>query len=326
MYGYIRFYGDELKMKDLRLFKAYYCGLCHTLKHNYGQRGRMLLSYDMTFMAIFIDAVSGEKLSLDRLTCPVSPWKKKLTILNSRGLEKAAFLSILMGYYKMEDVWQDDRMPLAKVAMALYKKAFRRTSDQWPETAAIIEEKLREFYQNEKTSGIGLDELTHPFAELIALVLSSDAEEGQKDVFYKIGYHAGRWLYFIDALDDLPKDVTKGSFNAFTATLPYSAPTWQQFYEAAKDDIYANLFVSLDEIHRYLKFLNIKQHRELIENIFYLGIRSVSELILCRRRKGNDEPFAEPFKIRTTCRHGTEQDALIPSSDFPEGKEASSGE
>lgn len=314
MYGYIRFYGDELKMKDLRLFKMYYCGLCHTLKHNYGQKARMLLSYDMTFMAIFIDAVSGESLSWHHVACPVSPWKKKPGIFQSRGLEKAAFLSVLMGYYKMEDAWQDDKMILAKGAMALYRHSFRKIITQWPETADMIEKNLKRFYQNEKHPGIDLDELTDPFAELIALVLSEDAEEEQKEVFYKIGYHAGRWLYFIDALDDLPQDVAKGKFNAFTATLPYEATTWQQFYEAAKDDIYANFFVSLDEIHHALKRLHLKQHKELIENVFYLGIRNVSELVLCRRGKGNAEAFAAPFKIRTACRHGSEQDAVIPMS------------
>ncbi len=320
MYGYIRFYGDELKMKDLRLFKAYYCGLCHTLKQNYGQKSRMLLSYDMTFMAIFMDAISGERLPWGQSTCPVSPWKKKPVILKTRGLEKAAFLSVLMGYYKMEDAWQDEKMKLAKVAMALYRKPFRKTISQWPDTAAIIEEKLKIFYQNEKTPNMGLDELTHPFAELIAMVLAEEAEEGQRDTFYKIGYHAGRWLYFIDALDDLPKDMEKQGFNAFTATMPYGEASWREFYKKAKADIRANLFVSLDEIHRRLESLTLKQNKELIENIFYLGIRSVTELLLCRREKGNEAPFADPFQIRTACRHGSEEDALVPiegNSDFP---------
>ena len=140
----------------------------------------MLLSYDMTFMAIFIDAVSGENFLWIVSLARYRPGRKNLLILNSRGLEKAAFLSILMGYYKMEDVWQDDRMPLAKVAMALYKKHFAKRRINGRKLLQSSKRNSENFIKTKKTSGIGLDELTHPFAELIALVLSSDAEEGQK--------------------------------------------------------------------------------------------------------------------------------------------------
>ena len=31
MFGYVGIYKDELKVKDYRLFQAYYCGLCKEL-------------------------------------------------------------------------------------------------------------------------------------------------------------------------------------------------------------------------------------------------------------------------------------------------------
>lgn len=40
MFGYIRIYEPELKMKDFRRYKAYYCGLCQELKRNMELWGR----------------------------------------------------------------------------------------------------------------------------------------------------------------------------------------------------------------------------------------------------------------------------------------------
>ncbi|MEG0874150.1 MAG: DUF5685 family protein [Clostridiales bacterium] len=307
MYGYIRFYSDELKVKDLKLFKAYYCGLCRELKESYGQRSRLLLSYDMTFMAIFLDALKDEKNQTELGFCPTSPLKKKPMIISKDSLSKAAMLTVLMGYYKMEDAWQDDKNIGAKLAASIYKKPFQKSRQKDREMAAKTESYLKEFYLGEQNTNIDLDTLVDPFATLVAEIMAANAPEDKKSDFHKMGYHAGRWLYFIDALDDLPQDVAEKKFNAFTHTLKYHYGTWQDFYKQAHEDIHANIFFSLDELTKVYLTLNIKNNKDLIENIFFLGIRGISELIFARRNSGNAEKFAVPFKIKTSC----SQDATI---------------
>lgn len=303
MYGYIRFYADELKIKDLALFKAYYCGLCHQLKTDYGEKARLLLSYDMTFMAIFLDSLAPEAPEQGKGFCPVSPFKKKPLVISNDSLAKAALLTVMMGYYKLDDAWEDDRAYSAGLAKLVFKKAFAQAKLKDPATAQMAEKYLMEFYANEKRPDIDLDTLTHPFAQLVAEIMALNAPTELKEQLRKMGYHAGRWLYFIDALDDLPQDVADRQFNAFTATLPYDSQDWHKFYLAAEEDIYANLFFSLEELCQIFTTLPLKRNQELIENIFFLGIRGISEIITTRRKNGNGEKFANPFKIRTSCSH-----------------------
>lgn len=54
MFGYVMIDKPELKVKEFYRYKAYYCGLCRELKEEYGFRGRMTLTYDMTFLVMFL--------------------------------------------------------------------------------------------------------------------------------------------------------------------------------------------------------------------------------------------------------------------------------
>ena len=44
MFGYVTICEPELKVKDMKKYKAYYCGLCHVLKEEYGFMGQMTLT------------------------------------------------------------------------------------------------------------------------------------------------------------------------------------------------------------------------------------------------------------------------------------------
>ena len=57
MFGYVTVYKDELKIKDYNRYRAYYCGVCRSLKNSYGMAGQMTLTYDMTFLAILLSAL-----------------------------------------------------------------------------------------------------------------------------------------------------------------------------------------------------------------------------------------------------------------------------
>ena len=50
MFGFIRPYKPELRVREVNRFQAVYCGLCHEIKDRYGRLQTYFLSYDMTFL------------------------------------------------------------------------------------------------------------------------------------------------------------------------------------------------------------------------------------------------------------------------------------
>ena len=68
MFGYVRPYKPELKVRDYESFRAMYCGLCRTLRKRHGVTGRLTLSYDMTFLATLLNAVYERERDADAST------------------------------------------------------------------------------------------------------------------------------------------------------------------------------------------------------------------------------------------------------------------
>ena len=55
MCGYVKVAEDDLRVREIKLYRQYYCGLCRQIA-NYSQVARLMLSYDMVFLALLIEA------------------------------------------------------------------------------------------------------------------------------------------------------------------------------------------------------------------------------------------------------------------------------
>ena len=54
MFGYVRTDTPYLYIKDDRLYRAMYCGVCKGIAEVCGQSARMGLSYDVTFFSVLL--------------------------------------------------------------------------------------------------------------------------------------------------------------------------------------------------------------------------------------------------------------------------------
>lgn len=211
MFGYITVFEPELKVKDFKKYKSYYCGLCHTLKKRHGFLGQMTLTYDMTFAIILLTSlyeVESEQLSC---RCKVHPVKKQGMLVNEMT-EYAADMNIILAYYHMKDNWVDEgRVSGFAGTYALHRKV-KHLIKKYPRQSKAICKSLKELSACEREEASDLDTPAGCFGRLMAelLVYRKDHWEPR---LRNMGFFLGKFIYIMDAYEDVEKDREKGCYN-----------------------------------------------------------------------------------------------------------------
>ena len=131
MFGYIITNAALLPKDRQERFRAFYCGLCRTLRQAYGLTGSFALSFDMTFLAVLLNALyePGEEERAER--CPPHPLKRHACI-ETPVLRYAADMNVALAYHKCLDNWRDDASLPAAAESRLLKKAYDAVRERHP--------------------------------------------------------------------------------------------------------------------------------------------------------------------------------------------------
>ncbi len=291
MFGYVMPYKLELKIKDYEMFKAYYCGLCLSIKENFSNLCRLSLNYDMTFLGILLDSLSADKNSYEVSRCIAHPLKKKPKVINNKALNYAAFCNVALVYYKLLDDYNDDKA-LTKKLLSIYLKKFieKENLDLKP-LLKNMEDNLAKLTELENsTEYVSIDELSHSFADLTGFLISFyyNDQEFQQDL-YTLGYNLGRWIYIIDAYDDLEDDLKKQKFNAINKAFNTENLSFEELIEAQRDRIEFNLMMSASTTVDALNNLPLKKNNDLLFNILQFGLMNKIEIIKSRSDKKDEK-------------------------------------
>lgn len=265
MFGYITIDKPELKVKEFYRYKAYYCGLCRTLKEEYGFRGRMTLTYDMTFLVLFLTSLY-EKENKELLShCPLHP-VKKIPMLQNELSEYGAKMNILLTYFKFEDDWKDDRSFLGLTGMQIFRKKAEKICREYPRQAKVFQEQLRKLAECEQKGQEDADLVSGIFGNLMGelFVYQQDVWEEQ---LRRFGFYLGKYIYLMDAYEDLPKDMETGSYNPLKAVKKRCGT--EEEYEKEIKHI---LLMMMAEATAAYEKLPCLAEVEILRNILYRGV------------------------------------------------------
>ncbi len=291
MFGYVTPYKMELKIKDYEMFKAYYCGLCISIKNNFSNLCRMTLNYDMTFLGILLDSLEYSKHKYVVTKCIAHPMKKRPKVIDNRALDYAAFCNVSLVYYKLLDDYNDDNS-LSKKFISMYiKKFINKSKEDLSPILVNIEENIKKLSFLEKSGEIiSIDELSDPFASLTAFIVSYYYKnENFYNELYDLGYNLGRWIYIIDAFDDLKEDMEKHKFNAINKAFNVENLSYEDLIIKEGNRIEFNLIMSANSTSEALDKLPINKNKDLLFNILQLGLMNKIETIKSRSDKKHEK-------------------------------------
>lgn len=283
MFGYVRAPAEGLDEAGKVCYRAAYCGLCHTLSRRGGFWARFTLNYDFTLLAMLF---APAETVLCEKRCPVHPIRGTPCCGRSEGFDLAADESIILFWQKLADDVADRgffRGLPPRVAAWGLKRAYRRAARARPEFDRRVKENISHLRELEAESCPSMDRTADTFACILRTAVPAGLEEGRARVLGELLYHLGRWVYLIDAWDDLQEDRKRGGYNPLLARFD-GRP------EEEADYIRATLTHSARLCQAAFELEDFGSWTPVLENILYRGLPGVQEEVLAgrwrRRKKG----------------------------------------
>lgn len=265
MFGYVVINEPELKIKDYREYRGVYCGLCQTLKRKYGPFGQLCLNNDMTFMALLhMSLYEDEEAGRERMyRCKLHPTRKQ-KIYENPCLEYAADMTLVLSYYLARDHWMDDRKPEALLHMHLLRKKVRKLLKIYPRQFQAVRNYVYRLEAAERAGEKDLDVLAGLTGTMLGEIMNWK-NDVWADIIRETGFYLGKFIYLMDAYEDLDKDIKKHRFN------PLMVYKDQQDFEKK---IFSMLDLMMADCARSFEKLPLHLDVEILRNILYAGVWS----------------------------------------------------
>lgn len=261
MFGYVMINKPELKIKEFDSYRSYYCGLCEALKKRHGMLGRSMLTYDMTFLVMLLSDLYEVPDDQRCCRCMMHPVAKHCERYNSIS-EYAADMTILLSYHKCVDDWNDEKRLSRWFLAKLLRPKVKRVSELYPETAAFVEKKLNQLTLLEQAKDTPIDRVAKVFGEIMGQIFSYRNDFWKEDL-YNVGLYLGKFIYLLDAYEDIEKDLKTGDYNPFCQI--YKEPDFEE-------RVLQLMMLMMGECTDAFERLPLVEHAEILRNILYSGV------------------------------------------------------
>lgn len=276
MFGYIKPYNQELKLKEIQRYSGCYCALCDQLKRDYGFWSRFILNYDVTFLLICLDYFSSEEKDTRKIRCPYNPMRVKRTKLSPESIQYSAFINYWLVAEKLKDDITDERSLWKRL---LYKfivanRRYKKRLTKYQTKVAQLSDMLQSVYQRENSvkTATDFDLVTNAFgcffSKMFLLGINSEQEESAQGQAEAVFFQIGKWIYIMDAFDDLQDDIKRKRFNLLFSLEDGNAITKEAAFEKT---LSMHLFIK-SKIKSLLSATGSKLEDDCIVNIITDGI------------------------------------------------------
>ncbi len=280
MFGYVKTDRGELRVREYEYYRASYCGLCRAMGKCTGQCSRMLLSYDFAYLSNIRMALCGVKPAFRRRRCLVHPLRPRAMMEPNEQLSYCAYATAILAFEKCRDNVADERglrRFKARLQCFLLRRSYKKAKKALPALAECVRGHLARLADEEKKKQPSVDLVAAIFGDLLADVTAYNLTGDSERLARKIGWETGRFIYILDALDDLEKDSERGRFNPFL--LRYGGPIPAEDKESIKDALISGL-VDLETVFDLLPDDADSARQEILKNILYLGMPATLQRVL----------------------------------------------
>lgn len=291
MFGYVEPDKPELKIREFEIFRGYYCSLCKTIGRRYGQVSRISLNYDLTFLYLLLDSIEAVPVLGKRERCIAHPLKKRFVVFSNKIAEYSSDMNIILTYYNLVDKWKDEGNFIGGTGAIVLKRAFKKAKKSNPEKCDRIGEYLRTLSELEKSGCDSVDEAAEPFAAMMRELFESRyiKDDGERKTLGWLGYNLGRWIYIVDAYDDIEDDLKNKNYNPLIKQYEFDGKDILDFKNGIREPVNFSLNYTMCEIEKAYLLLGIEKNKGILDNILYSGLIVKTDKVLQGRGKDNEK-------------------------------------
>lgn len=278
MFGYIIANSEILSEEDKQRYKSVYCGLCRALKARHGQFGRMTLNYDMTFLILVLNSLYEPEMSKGDERCIVHPCSKHCFCSNEIT-EYASDMNVALAYLNQLDNWHDDKNILSLIFARILRKKYEKISKKHLRQCQAMERCIAQLSELEKSGVQNPDAGARIFGELMGEIFAF-REDRWTDSLRAMASCLGEFIYILDAVIDLPRDIKKHRYNPLTSLK--KAGRSDEYFKDILTMLIGNCTMDFEK-------LPLVEDVSIMRNILYSGVWTKYELEQAKRarRKGD---------------------------------------
>ena len=276
MIGYLKPDFKNMPVGQKKEYKAFYCGLCKALKREFSYLGISCLNYELTAFCILLSGLRTKKEKIFHGSCTISPFVP-VTYVDyfKEDLTCAANLSILIAHYEIKDNLQDEGGLKWNVINKLMKNKSKKSINALHDNIFQIDDAVSMYYETEKNISSKFNDVLDADGILIEAFLSpliKNYDMATEALLLELANSLGKWIYIVDACDDLRNDISDNNFN----------PLLLMDNLGDIGTIIQSIETTISAIIRSLPLLC---YQNLIEYIFVDNLKKVSENVLLKLTK-----------------------------------------
>lgn len=284
MFGYVTPVKSELRQQDYVLYRAFYCGICAAIGRGYGSLPRFTTTYDITFFSLLVHDALNQDVAFSEERCVGNPFKKKVMIKDNPLLLRLCAANVVLSYYKLCDDVIDGGGGKKRIARAALRKSYIKASEALPAVDTVVKMRYSQLREMEKAGETSIDRVADCFASLLKELAAVVMDDKADDNILSLCYNIGKFVYLIDALDDIDEDFAKGNYNPFLAAYG-GFKSRKKFYEDNAAEIGFILNATVNRAIESFNGIRFTQSYTLLKNIVHSGLRAKVREVLSSDKK-----------------------------------------
>ena len=167
-----------------------------------------------------------------------------------------------------------------RVLKAFSKKGYKKAAEKFPNVDEIFKEYIKSQNILEKENIQDIDLAADPTAKMLSKLFALCSPDGEMRALERLGYSMGRWIYILDAANDLEEDIKKKRFNPFKAEIKEDT----DIKEFIKNRVTSSLNICICEAESAFDLLEIMRFKNILGNIIYLGLEDSQQQIINKEK------------------------------------------